>query len=167
MRKAMVEMMFTEGNHFCPACEKSGYCELQAMGYRPHDGTAVPLPVYAKEMDASHRQTVVEGNRCILCRRCVRGPAMDGKETSVHWQRGKRPIRRSIKVWPLQISQRDEKAKACPVGAILASRKRLSHADRRAQIRSQADWLGHRKQGDLNPPQQAFAGAGRFTEEIM
>jgi len=33
-RKAMVEMMFAEGNHFCPACEKSGDCDLQGLGYR-------------------------------------------------------------------------------------------------------------------------------------
>ena len=33
MRKALVEMMFAEGNHICPACEKSGNCDLQHMGY--------------------------------------------------------------------------------------------------------------------------------------
>src|SRR6476646_12037654 len=32
-RKAVVEMMFAEGNHICPACEKSGNCDLQHMGY--------------------------------------------------------------------------------------------------------------------------------------
>lgn len=26
-RKAIIEMLFVEGNHFCPACEKSGNCE--------------------------------------------------------------------------------------------------------------------------------------------
>ena len=34
MRKAIVEMLFVEGNHMCPTCEKSGNCELQALGYR-------------------------------------------------------------------------------------------------------------------------------------
>ena len=32
--KAIVELLFIEGNHFCPACEKSGSCELQALAYR-------------------------------------------------------------------------------------------------------------------------------------
>src|ERR1700761_6900163 len=32
-RRTLVEMLFVEGNHFCPSCEKSGDCELQAMGY--------------------------------------------------------------------------------------------------------------------------------------
>jgi [NiFe] hydrogenase diaphorase moiety small subunit len=34
MRKQIVEMLFVEGNHMCPTCEKSGNCELQALGYR-------------------------------------------------------------------------------------------------------------------------------------
>ena len=29
----LIEMLFVEGNHFCPSCEKSGNCELQALGY--------------------------------------------------------------------------------------------------------------------------------------
>jgi [NiFe] hydrogenase diaphorase moiety small subunit len=29
--RAIIEMLFSEGNHFCPACEKSGNCELQAL----------------------------------------------------------------------------------------------------------------------------------------
>src|SRR5512132_1157426 len=34
LRRQLVEMLFVEGNHYCPFCEKSGNCELQAMGYR-------------------------------------------------------------------------------------------------------------------------------------
>ena len=26
-------MMFSEGNHFCPGCQKSGDCDLQHMAY--------------------------------------------------------------------------------------------------------------------------------------
>ena len=33
-RKALIEMLFVEGNHFCMFCEKSGNCELQALAYR-------------------------------------------------------------------------------------------------------------------------------------
>ena len=28
IRKSIVEMLFVEGNHLCPSCEKSGSCEL-------------------------------------------------------------------------------------------------------------------------------------------
>ena len=34
LRKSIIELLFTEGNHFCPACERSGNCELQALAYR-------------------------------------------------------------------------------------------------------------------------------------
>ena len=32
-RKAIIEMLFAEGNHFCPSCEKSGNCDLQNLAY--------------------------------------------------------------------------------------------------------------------------------------
>ena len=32
-RRGLLQMLFVEGNHFCPSCEKSGNCELQALGY--------------------------------------------------------------------------------------------------------------------------------------
>ena len=32
IRRTLVQMLFAEGNHFCPSCEKSGNCQLQALG---------------------------------------------------------------------------------------------------------------------------------------
>ncbi len=32
-RKMLLQMLFVEGNHFCPSCEKSGNCLLQATAY--------------------------------------------------------------------------------------------------------------------------------------
>ena len=32
-RRMMVQLLFVEGNHFCPSCEKSGHCKLQAVAY--------------------------------------------------------------------------------------------------------------------------------------
>ena len=32
-RRALTQMLFVEGNHFCPSCEKSGNCQLQATAY--------------------------------------------------------------------------------------------------------------------------------------
>jgi [NiFe] hydrogenase diaphorase moiety small subunit len=29
LRRTLVQMLFAEGNHFCPSCEKSGNCTLQ------------------------------------------------------------------------------------------------------------------------------------------
>ena len=32
-RRTLLQMLFVEGNHFCPRCEKSGNCLLQAIAY--------------------------------------------------------------------------------------------------------------------------------------
>src|SRR5208283_3149076 len=55
MRRSLVQMLFVEGNHFCPACEKSGACQLQALGYEyemlsPHFVELYPH----RDVDASH-----------------------------------------------------------------------------------------------------------------
>ena len=73
-RKFILTMIFSERNHFCPYCQVSGGdCELQNAAY--HEGmTHWPLQPYWNSfpMDASHPYIIVENNRCILCRRCVR-----------------------------------------------------------------------------------------------
>ncbi|MCM2310376.1 MAG: 2Fe-2S iron-sulfur cluster-binding protein, partial [Steroidobacteraceae bacterium] len=32
-RRMLVQLLLVEGNHFCPSCEKSGHCKLQAVAY--------------------------------------------------------------------------------------------------------------------------------------
>ena len=32
-RRMLVQLLFVEGNHFCPSCEMSGHCKLQATAY--------------------------------------------------------------------------------------------------------------------------------------
>lgn len=32
-RRAIIEMLYAEGNHFCPTCEKSGNCDMQNHAY--------------------------------------------------------------------------------------------------------------------------------------
>ncbi len=72
-RKAVIELLFTEGNHFCPSCEKSGNCELQALAYRYRmDAPRFPYQFNERDVDASHPKIVHDRNRCILCKRCVR-----------------------------------------------------------------------------------------------
>lgn len=76
-RKFVLSMIFSERNHFCPYCQVSGTdCELQNAAYGegmthwPIQPNWQPYPV-----DASHPYFVLEHNRCILCRRCVRACA--------------------------------------------------------------------------------------------
>ncbi|OFY24684.1 MAG: hypothetical protein A2W98_15600 [Bacteroidetes bacterium GWF2_33_38] len=73
VRKAIVEVLFVEGNHFCPSCEKSGCCELQALGYKY--AMLVPRFQYAfpqREIFAASPNLMLDRNRCILCKKCVR-----------------------------------------------------------------------------------------------
>ncbi len=73
-RKFVLTLLFSERNHFCPFCQETGGdCELQNAAY--HEGmTNWPLtPNYNTfGVDASNPFFILDNNRCILCRRCVR-----------------------------------------------------------------------------------------------
>ena len=72
-RRFVLQLLFSERNHYCMFCQMSGSCELQALAYRyglehwVYDRPYPKLPV-----DASRTYFVMDHNRCILCRRCVR-----------------------------------------------------------------------------------------------
>lgn len=72
-RKFILDMLFSERNHFCMYCEMSGNCELQNLGYRYGLDHWV-YPTYTKPfpLDATHPNLLLEHNRCVLCRRCIR-----------------------------------------------------------------------------------------------
>jgi [NiFe] hydrogenase diaphorase moiety small subunit len=123
LRLAIIEMLFVEGNHFCPACEKSGNCELQALAYRYQ--MMVPRFPYefpVKEIDASIPKLIIDHNRCILCKRCIRSfKDENGKNIFAFKKRGhKLQINIDEK---LSANLSDEMAQKamdiCPVGAII------------------------------------------------
>lgn len=73
-RDFVLTMLFSERNHFCPFCQKTGGdCELQNSAYG-QDMTHWPIQPNWKPypLDTSHPYIVIDHNRCILCRRCVR-----------------------------------------------------------------------------------------------
>jgi [NiFe] hydrogenase diaphorase moiety small subunit len=123
IRKAIVEMLFVEGNHFCPSCEKSGDCDLQALGYRYQ--MMVPRFPYAferRDLDASSPKIFLEKNRCIFCKRCVRMIKDDqGRSYFAFKGRGKHlEISLDKKLAATMSEENALKAmKICPVGAIL------------------------------------------------
>ena len=72
-RKAIVEMMFSEGNHFCPGCQKSGDCDLQHMAYEMGlRQTRFPHVFKNRLIDFHPKRMIMEHNRCIKCGRCVK-----------------------------------------------------------------------------------------------
>jgi formate dehydrogenase major subunit len=89
-RKFVLELLFSERNHFCMACEMSGSCELQTLGYRYGlDHWAYPTYTQRFPVDASPPHHLMDHNRCVLCRRCVRACAeLVGNHTLDVRQRG-------------------------------------------------------------------------------
>jgi [NiFe] hydrogenase diaphorase moiety small subunit len=128
LRRAVVEMLFVEGNHFCMFCEKSGNCELQAVAYRL--GIAAPEFPYAfpdREVDASHPDIILDRNRCILCARCVRTSRdLDGKNVFGFVGRsGERRIEvnAETRLSHTNADVTDRAIDVCPVGALLPKRR--------------------------------------------
>ncbi len=123
IRKALIEMLFVEGNHMCPTCEKSGNCDLQALAYR-YKVMAPRFPYLFpnREVDASVPHLFLEHNRCIQCLRCVRGvKTKDEQEIFGFVKRGK-SIKISVDITKLNELSEEMAQKAmdiCPVGAIL------------------------------------------------
>ena len=73
-RKFILSMLFSERNHFCPFCQVSGGdCDLQNAAYH-EEMTYWPMqPGWNNyPVDSTHPYFILDNNRCILCRRCVR-----------------------------------------------------------------------------------------------
>jgi [NiFe] hydrogenase diaphorase moiety small subunit len=127
-RRALVQMLFVEGNHFCPGCEKSGGCTLQTLG----TDLGVTSAGFAHEspnrpVDASHPDLLLDFNRCILCELCVRASAeVDRKHVFALSGRGlhKHLIvnAESGRLVDTGMSVDDAAANVCPVGVILEKR---------------------------------------------
>ncbi|OQW87259.1 MAG: NADP oxidoreductase [Rhodoferax ferrireducens] len=128
-RRTLLQMLFVEGNHFCPSCEKSGNCRLQATAYEadmtgPHFEEFYPN----RKVDASHPDLLLDLNRCILCELCVRASreidgknvfAMGGHGVGVHLVVNSP----SGLLGDSDIALTDHAAHICPVGALLPKRQ--------------------------------------------
>jgi [NiFe] hydrogenase diaphorase moiety small subunit len=124
-RRNLLQMLFVEGNHVCPGCEKSGACQLQAVAYY----TGMLAPHYThffpqRSVDASHPDTAIDFNRCILCELCVRASRdIDNKHVFSISGRGMGSHlsinSASGKLGDSTFAATDKAAHVCPVGAIL------------------------------------------------
>jgi len=131
-RITMLQLLFVEGNHFCPACEKSGDCTLQANAYdlgmlTPHFDHFFP----DRPVDASHPEVLLDFNRCILCELCVRASQVVDRK-GVFALAGRGLGSHLIVNSPSGLlvdsafAVSDRAAQICPVGVIL--RKRVGFA---------------------------------------
>jgi len=128
MRRTLTQMLFVEGNHYCPTCEKSGNCKLQATAYDLGiQDNHFPQFFPKREVDASHPDFVLDRDRCILCGHCVRvSRDVDRKSVFAMTHRG---IKTEIVVdsptgllADSKLTVEDQAAHVCPVGAILLKR---------------------------------------------
>ena len=72
-RRIGVELLFSEGNHFCAVCVANGNCELQDLAIEVGmDHTRFPYRFPDRHVDVSHPLFGIDHNRCVLCTRCVR-----------------------------------------------------------------------------------------------
>jgi len=131
-RRTLVQMLFVEGNHFCPSCEKSGNCLLQAVAY-DLGVVSTDLDYFFpnRPVDASHPEIMLDFNRCILCELCVRASdEVDGKHVFALAGRGltKHLIvnAESGRLADTEIAAGDKAVSVCPVGVII--RKRVGFA---------------------------------------
>jgi [NiFe] hydrogenase diaphorase moiety small subunit len=127
-RRALLQMLFIEGNHFCPSCEKSGNCQLQATAYEL-DMMTMHFDQFSpnRPLDASHPEYLLDFNRCILCSLCVRASSVvDGKNVFSLAGRGIKTRlivnAKSGKLADTDFSGNDKAAHVCPVGVIIKKR---------------------------------------------
>jgi len=128
-RLRLLQLLFVEGNHFCPGCERSGACRLQATAVEqgmtsPHFEAFSP----DRPVDASHPDLLLDLNRCILCGLCVRASAAtDGKHVFAIGGHGSGAQllvdSPSGRLGDSAIAAGDAAAAICPVGAILPKRR--------------------------------------------
>jgi [NiFe] hydrogenase diaphorase moiety small subunit len=128
-RRTLLQMLFVEGNHFCPSCEKSGNCKLQATAYElgmmtPHFDHFYP----SRPVDASHPDVLLDFNRCILCSLCVRASRdVDKKFVFALSDRGigTKLIVNSAsgRLADTDVGLDDKALSVCPVGVILRKRR--------------------------------------------
>ncbi|NPA43915.1 MAG: 2Fe-2S iron-sulfur cluster binding domain-containing protein, partial [Chlorobi bacterium] len=129
-RKAIIEMLFAEGNHFCPACAKSGDCELQRKGYEMGiSSSRFPHLFEERKKDFKPERIYMEHNRCILCKRCVQEvKTVNGDKVFYFQNKGHKmtvgiDYKREKELTDQQII---DAANLCPVGAIIAKGKTIA-----------------------------------------
>jgi len=127
MRRSLIEMLFVEGNHLCPSCEKSGNCELQGLAYRYRMlSPRFPYLWPVRTVDATVPLLMLDRNRCVQCLRCVRGvTARDGRKIFASVERGARVTIEVDKKLAARLSEEEARRAMdiCPVGAILRKEK--------------------------------------------
>lgn len=123
LRKSIIELLFVSGNHFCPTCEKSGNCELQALAYKYKMlAPRFPYEFPYKQIIGKGSRILKDQNRCIACKRCIK---------TIKDKKGRRYFATKYRGYKLEIVPDEDMIKTiseevaqqamdnCPVGSII------------------------------------------------
>ncbi|WGK69579.1 2Fe-2S iron-sulfur cluster-binding protein [Candidatus Haliotispira prima] len=143
IRKAIVEMLFTEGKHNCPSCEKSGRCDLQGVGYEVDMMVSrFPYRFPVTEIDDQSEKIWLERDRCIFCQRCVnlvKDEETGKKIFNISNRGGKSRIEIDVELANrMSEEQALEAMELCPVGCILRKKVGFNHpiGQRKYEVKS-------------------------------
>lgn len=138
-RRFVLEMLFSERNHYCMFCEMSGNCELQDLGYEYGlDHWVYPTYQERFPVDATRDAFLMDHNRCVLCRRCVRACAeLVANHTLGMRQRGPKTMITA----DLNVPFGDSSCigcgtclQVCPTGALIDKRSAFMDMGRNAEV---------------------------------
>ena len=140
-RKAIVEMMFAEGNHVCPGCEKSGNCDLQHMAYELGlQHKRFPNVFKNRLVDFNPKRMIMEHNRCIKCLRCVKEVFTDDGKAVFSFRYRGNDTRVGIDYEQEALLTSEQAIRAmelCPTGAIIVCGEHAKpFGDRRFDLQS-------------------------------
>ncbi|MBN8540267.1 MAG: (2Fe-2S)-binding protein [Deltaproteobacteria bacterium] len=123
LRQGVTELLFSEGNHYCPGCEKSGDCELQSVAYdQGITHSRFPYKFSHYDLDYSGKDLMIERNRCIHCKRCTDLFVDDeGRKVFRFMGKGRKTVvEMDLKLEAEMSKHKKKEAVAiCPTGAIL------------------------------------------------
>ena len=128
LRRSVVQMIFVEGNHYCPSCEESGNCRLQASAYYLGlQDNRFPQQFPVRKRDSSHPDVNMDRDRCIRCETCVRASrALDGKDVfGIHGRGIKSRLAVNSPSGLLKdsnVSAEDQAVALCPTGCLTVKR---------------------------------------------
>ncbi|MGA9119539.1 MAG: bidirectional hydrogenase complex protein HoxU [Bacteroidota bacterium] len=140
-RRTIIEFLASEGNHQCAVCIVNNHCELQNLAYELGlSHTRFPYLYPRKALDATHKDFIIDRNRCVLCNRCVR--VCHEVEGAHVWDIANRGIECEIiadmnQPWGMSESCTScgKCVRVCPTGALVAKGENV------AEMEKQTDFL--------------------------
>ncbi|HLY28694.1 MAG TPA: bidirectional hydrogenase complex protein HoxU [Aggregatilineales bacterium] len=139
-RKTIVEMLFAEGNHICSVCVTNGHCELQNLAVSMQiDHVSMAYRNPKRNVDITHKWYGYDGNRCVLCTRCIRVcDEIEGAHTWDMMNRGvkSRVITDMAQPWGESdtCTSCGKCVQVCPTGALFEKGKAVAEMSKRTEF---------------------------------